>query len=224
MAGRGRLAARDLVPHKRVVALGKMNGWIPAADPLHFDKPVAGVGLGLTFGKTMAAADRSARVGLVPCARGGTSVTWWQKDAAAHPLFGSIYQDTLHRMKIARRAGTLKGVLWHQGESDMARPERYEELLVRFIADLRRDLEAPETPFVVGLLGMWREQDPKQAEGAKRINAILRGLPGEVNHCAVVDSEGLVNKPDDVGHFDAPSLREFGRRYAEAVRKLQADQ
>jgi hypothetical protein len=119
------------------------------------------------------------------------------------------------------QSGVLKGILWHQGESDQNRPESYEAALLRFVADLRSDLDAEDVPFVVGLLGMWREEDPKQADGARAINAILRGLPNQLDHCAVVDSSGLTNKPDDVGHFNSASLREFGRRYAAAMRSVQ---
>ena len=51
MAGRGDVEEQDRVPHPRVFMLTKNNEWKPAVDPLHFDKSVAGVGLGKTFVK-----------------------------------------------------------------------------------------------------------------------------------------------------------------------------
>ena len=43
MAGRGVVAPEDKVPHKRVLSLNKEDKWVPAVDPIHFDKPIAGV-------------------------------------------------------------------------------------------------------------------------------------------------------------------------------------
>lgn len=49
MAGCGTVEAQDKTPHPRVLMLNKADAWVPAIDPLHFDKPAAGVGLGKTF-------------------------------------------------------------------------------------------------------------------------------------------------------------------------------
>jgi hypothetical protein len=49
MGGRGTVEAQDKTPHPRVLMLNKANEWVPAIDPLHFDKAAAGVGLGKTF-------------------------------------------------------------------------------------------------------------------------------------------------------------------------------
>ena len=54
MAGRGVVAEEDLKPHPRVVMFSKEETWVPAIDPMHFDKPVAGVGLGKAFGLEIA--------------------------------------------------------------------------------------------------------------------------------------------------------------------------
>ncbi|MCP5115833.1 MAG: sialate O-acetylesterase [bacterium] len=221
MAGRGKVANEDRQPRPRVFALDEQGKWAPAVDPIHFDKPIAGVGLGRTFGIEMAKRNPDARIGLIPCARGGTSILAWQKDAEPHPRFGPMYADTVRRVRAALNDGELKGILWHQGESDTKRAGDYEELVPRFFGDLRRDLEAVDVPLVVGLLGNWRENDPKQREGAIRINAVFRNLPQRIQSAAWVDSAGLTNKPDDPSHFNAASYRELGRRYAAAMEKLQ---
>jgi len=49
MAGCGTVEAQDKTPHPRVLMLNMADAWVPAIDPLHFDKPAAGVGLGKTF-------------------------------------------------------------------------------------------------------------------------------------------------------------------------------
>ena len=49
---------------------------------------------------------------------------------------------------------------------------------------------------------------------------VIRELDG--TRVAFVSSQGLTHK-GDVLHFDSPSLREFGRRYAHAFLMLDAD-
>jgi len=46
MAGRGIISAEDEKIHPRVFMLSKDGKWKPAVDPIHYDKTVAGVGLG----------------------------------------------------------------------------------------------------------------------------------------------------------------------------------
>ena len=47
-------------------------------------------------------------------------------------------------------------------------------------------------------------------------------LAAAVPRCAWVSSEGLNHRGDQL-HFDSPSLRTLGRRYAEAFFKLQGE-
>ena len=49
MAGRGKVEAQDREPLPRVWMLNKALAWVPAIDPVHFDKTVAGVGIARSF-------------------------------------------------------------------------------------------------------------------------------------------------------------------------------
>ena len=52
MAGRGVVEEQDRQPIPRVFMLNKAMEWVPAVDPVHFDKPdIAGVGLARSFAK-----------------------------------------------------------------------------------------------------------------------------------------------------------------------------
>ena len=54
MAGRGKLASEELAPSEKLLMLTEDLEWVPAKNPLHFDKPkMAGVGPGLSFGELM---------------------------------------------------------------------------------------------------------------------------------------------------------------------------
>ncbi len=220
MAGRGKVADEDRVPNPRVLMLTKGNKWAAAVDPLHFDKPkIVGVGVGRTFGIEIASDDPDVTIGLIPCAVGGSPISSWEPGAFYRPTNSHPYDDALRRAKVALQAGTLKGILWHQGESDSKPPlaEAYEQKLHALIARLRNELHAASVPFIAGQLGQFEERP--WDEHRKLVNAAHQSLSTKVARAAFVNSNGLAHKGDEV-HFDAASYRELGRRYAAAYRKL----
>jgi hypothetical protein len=220
MAGRGVVTPADTAPHPRVLMLNKAGEWVPAVDPMHFDKPAAvGVGLGRTFGITVAEATRGVTIGLIPCAVGGSPIDAWQPGVLYSPTKSHPWDDALRRAQVALRSGTLKGILWHQGESD-ANAElapKYREKLYSLIARLRSGLRAPGVPFIVGQLGQFA--DNPWSEFKRQVDQVHQTLPQNVRHTAFVSSDGLKHKGDKV-HFDADSYRELGRRYAKAYLEL----
>jgi hypothetical protein len=220
MAGRGVVTAADKTPPARVLMLNRDGQWVAATDPLHFDKPAAGVGLGRTFGIQVAAATPGVTIGLIPCAVGGSPIEAWVPGYFYNATQSHPWDDAIRRARIALRAGTLKGILWHQGESDANRQfaPLYEARLHDLVARLRAELAAPALPFILGQLG--RFADAPWDEFKVQVDRVHRDLPGKVKGTAFVSSEGLVHKGDKV-HFDAGSYREFGRRYAEVYLRLR---
>jgi hypothetical protein len=219
MAGRGVVEEVDKKPHARVLMFTKEQKWAPALDPLHFDKPIAGVGLGSAFGRVMADANPGVTIGLVPCAVGGTSLERWQKGK-------DLYEAALVRIKAAMKDGTLKGILWHQGENDsgdLEKSQTYATRLAAMVSDWRKDLDAPNVPFVAGKLGEFLSETSKDGKPVhwKLVNEQIAQIPTLVKNSAVVESTGLKHK-GDVVHFDSASLREFGKHYAKAMQELQA--
>lgn len=199
MAGRGIVEAQDKVPILNVYALQKDDTWSLAIDPLHWDKPVAGVGLGRSFARTV-----GGRIGLIPAAFGGTSLDEWKPGS---PLF----TEAVRRTKIAMKSGRLRGILWHQGEADSGKRELAESYAERWkvmMMAMKAELGAPDVPVVVGELAHFL--DPAKQPFAAEINQQLRLLPAQV-----ASAEGLHDKGDQL-HFDAASQREFGQRYAQA--------
>jgi len=204
MAGRGKVEAEDKVTHPRVLTLTKENTWRLASDPLHFDKGAAGVGLGLTFAKTIAEANPDITVGLIPSAVGGTSLNAW-----ANPQ-GPLYTNAQARTERARQDGALVGFLWHQGERGPG-PEAYPKLFESFVKRLRTELaEGKELPILVGGLSDGIKATP--------MNAMLAKLPDTVPQCGFVSATGLAGGL----HFTAEAYREFGRRYAAAWQAITA--
>lgn len=220
MAGRGIVEDQDVLEVPHVLTLRKDNTWAPATDPLHFDKKMAGVGPGRTFGITMAQQNPSRTIGLVPCAVGGTSIRFWQPGAYDNRTDTHPYDDMLARVTKAMQHGTLKGILWHQGESDSAMGSEgtYLGRLVDLVNRLRHDLEAENVPFVVGQLG--RFQGRPWNEGREKVDLAHKRLSASVYNTGFVYTDDLTDKGDRT-HFDARSARTLGRRFAVKMRELQ---
>ena len=125
----------------------------------------------------------------------------------------------MQRAHLALKAGTLKGILWHQGESDSTDQlaPAYEAKLHDLIARLRKELDGPQVPFIAGQMGVFAESPWNDAK--KQVDQAHRDLPKKVENTAFVSAEGLHHRGDKV-HFDSPSYRELGKRYAEAFLKM----
>lgn len=219
MAGRGKIGPEDKQPHPRVVTLAKDGRWKPAADPLHFDKPIAGVGLGRSFAFELVKKDPTIVIGLVPVAAGGSPIASWEPGGYHGQTKSHPYDDAIKRVKSAMEVGVLKGILWHQGESD-SKPELaevYEEKLTALLVRFRNDLKAPKVPFIIGQLGQFPDK-PWNASRTK-VDAAHQAVAKKVPLTTFVSSKGLTAMSDNV-HFDSKSLREFGRRYAKAYLEL----
>jgi hypothetical protein len=164
----------------------------------------------------MRKANPDVTIALVPSAVGGTPLSRWSKD-------GDLYKRSLRRAKVALESGTLKGILWHQGESDCGSVETansYGQRLAQMIADLRAELNAPDGPFVAGELGVFLTEASTRP-GLATVKQALKDLPASVKNTATASADGLEHKGDKV-HFDRAGLKKFGQRYAEAMQKLQA--
>jgi hypothetical protein len=193
--------------------LDRAGRWVPAVEPMHFDKPSAGVGPGRAFGAELARLTGD-EVGLVPAAVGGSSITLWVPGAYDSVTRTHPYDDAVRRARLAMRRGPLTAVLWHQGESDAnARnaPE-YAQRLRDLISRFRTDLGAPDVPFLIGELGQFRHWTAYDST----VDAAHREMARTLAHVTFVSSDGLSHKGDSL-HFDAPSARELGRRFAAAL-------
>jgi len=217
MAGRGVPSQQDKTAHRRVFVLNKQNAWVPAVEPLHFDKPgMVGVGPGLAFGKAMAEANPDVTIGLIPCAVGGSPISVWKPYVFYNQTGVYPYDDALMRCRIAMQRGVLKGILWHQGESDSNAKDGplYQQRLTELIARLRRAMKDPSLSFVAGM--------PAQAFVARKPESKLvmdatKAVAKAEKNVYWVTASGLRCKADRV-HFNAGSARKLGQRYAQALR------
>lgn len=130
----------------------------------------------------------------------------------ANSYGGNPYERLIEMAKIAQKSGVIKGILLHQGESntgDKTWPAQVKKIYDDILADLGM---APNSiPIIAGEL-VAAEQGGKCASH----NAIIATLPQEIPKAIVVSSKGITAINDGL-HFDSAGVREFGRRYAEAL-------
>jgi len=220
MAGRGKATSADKKPFDRVLMYTKEGEWKPATAPLHFDKPkIVGVGIGRSFAKKVLGERKDITIGLIPCAVGGSPIDSWTEGAFYKPTKSHPWDDALRRAKAALKTGRLKGILWHQGESD-SKPglaQAYAKKLHALVARFRKELKAKNVPFIAGQMGQFEERP--WSDDKKLVDQAHQDLSKHVSNSAFVSSDGLKHKGDKV-HFDADSYRELGRRYADAYLQL----
>lgn len=220
MAGRGKLTAENRISSGRIYKLDAQGQWQQADEPIHFDKKVAGVGLAASFARMVADRDKDVKIGLIPCAVGGTRIDRWIEG-------GDLWSNAVSRTKVALKSGKLKAILFHQGETDAASEKNTLAWAGRFesmVKSLRR--EFGDVPFIAGELGRYLEhyRDKRgKTINWEQINSALHGFNGKIDRFRVVSSKDLTANADNL-HFNAQSLREFGRRYAQALFDLRERQ
>jgi len=206
MAGRAPIAKENQGVIDRCFLLNGEDKFEPAKNPLNRYSTIRkGLKMqkmnpGFSFSKAMLKEDPKMTIGLVVNAKGGSSIKQWTRDSR-------FYKEALRRMKAAMKNGELKGVLWHQGETDHKDPD-YLAKLKELVKNLRKDLGSPKLPFVAG-----------QVHNAKEVNEQIAKLSTELPHTGVVRSEGLTTM--DRWHFDAKSMKLIGERYAVEMLKIQ---
>lgn len=220
MAGRGAVGDVEPISNPNTYML-RMGRWRPMSEPINVDRPIdysgtlalySGVGPAASFADSYAK-HYNEKVGLIPCADGGSSLVDWQVD-------GQLFLHAFYQAKLAMNISQLTGIIWHQGEAecnDIECAATYRERFLVIMNELQTRLGV-KLPIVVGEIGyFFADYDPKP-KYLDIVNTELNRLADEDN-IAVVSATGLVDRGDKL-HFDAKSQREFGRRYFEAYRKL----
>ena len=216
MAGRGFL--RDVPPiYDEHINMLRNGRWQTMQEPIHNDRPFAGVGLAASFAAAWRVENDHEQIGLIPCADGGTSLDDWA-------VGGTLYDHAVFQTKLALRSSRLAGILWHQGESDSFanRASAYYEKFFRIVEAFRRDLNSPTIPLMIGGLGDYLVGGLYGAHLTEypQVNQVLLEFARTVPYCYFVAASGLTANPDGI-HLDALSQRLFGIRYFDAFHRRQ---
>lgn len=212
MAGRGVIEAEDTTEHNRVFMLNAADEFVLAKEPLHFDKSNRGVGPGLAFGKAMAEANPKIKIGLIPAAVGGTKISYWEPGNSR-----GLYEEAIRKAKVAMKYGTLKGIVWQQGESDSNTKDAplYKERLLKLLTAFRKDLGNNNLPIVIGGLG-----DFLKSSQYKVVNKSLQETANEIGNAGFSEASTLGHIGDRL-HFNSKAQRENGNNMAKAMLKLK---
>ena len=229
-----------------------------ALDPLHlpFDpdsedgKDESYIGLGLSFAKR-AISDTTADVVLVPAAWSGSSFcaendlppgNWMPAPSDDENLGNTLIFDravTRANIALEQTGGVLRGILWHQGESDAfdnCAPQYQQNL--QDLAQALRDqvktvgndnlLRAADStiPFVVGTMSRGADDrgDLSEYLDAKQtIDNVHRNVSSLIEnsevsiHDDLTPANGYPCGNSSCIHFGPGALREMGSRYYDAM-------
>ncbi len=224
MAGRGVIGSVPPIDPRGMMFMLRNGRWVPMSEPINPDRQIfvekdtdyrSGVSLAASFAESYA--NRfGQKVGLIPCADGGTSLSEWQPDSV-------LFDHAVFQTRLAMRSSELKGILWHQGENDsrdMADVNAYPDRFFAMLDELIARIGAPESiPVVVGEVS---ELMAARWPYVREMNRALNGIASARENIGFAKQDGLTIGPDGI-HFSGPSYREFGRRYFDAYEKLRRE-
>jgi hypothetical protein len=129
-------------------------------DTVSLDKH-PGVGPALAMADAFAAKYPYVKLGLIPCAKSGSSIEEWRPDRSRSTLYGSC----LYRQAQARLKGKVRAVLFWQGGEDGKKKKaakHWGKNFERMVTAWRTDLGDPNLPVILLVLKPGTEQTLKK--------------------------------------------------------------
>lgn len=219
MAGRGKVEPIDTIPDSRIFTINKAGELILAKEPLHFyEHTMTGLDCGLSLGKELLKnIPDSISLLIIPTAVGGSSISQWINDSTFRNV--TLLTNFKKRTEIGKKYGTIKGILWHQGENDATVQETieiYDKQLQKLFTLFRNEIDNSELPIIIGELGSFS----KTADNWQAINSKIEEYVKTDPNSYLIKTNDLKDKGDRV-HFDSRGQREIGKRFAEKFIKIE---
>ena len=244
MEGQGDIGDQDRSVDERFQLLWSADGgscnqgaskgkWIKATPPLAHCQG-AKLGPADYFGRTMVEkADSQIKVGIISVAVAGCSIKLFDKDnyksyvssqqgqswmiQRINAYGGNPYGRLIEMAKKAQEDGVIKGIIFHQGETDAGDgnwPSAVKKVYDNIIKDLGLD---NDIPFLAG--------EVLRTGVSKGANNNIAKLPQQSKNFYVVSSEGFNQALGDGQnvHFTSQEYRDFGKRYAEKMIEVLGD-
>ena len=207
--------------------------WIKAVPPLAHCQG-AKLGPADYFGRTMVEkTDPQIKVGIISVAVAGCSIKLFDKDnyksyvssqqgqswmiQRINTYGGNPYGRLIEMAKKAQEDGVIKGIIFHQGETDAGDgnwPPAVKKVYDNIIKDLGLD---SDIPFLAG--------EVLRSGVSSGANNNIAKLPQQSKNFYVVSSEGFNQALGDGQnvHFTSQEYRDFGKRYAEKMIEVLGD-
>ena len=244
MEGQGDIGNEDKNVDERFQLLWSADGgscnqgaskgkWIKAVPPLAHCQG-AKLGPADYFGRTMVEkTDSKIKVGIISVAVAGCSIKLFDKDnyksyvssqqgqswmiQRINAYGGNPYGRLIEMAKKAQEDGVIKGIIFHQGETDAGDgnwPSAVKKVYDNIIKDLGL---GSDIPFLAG-------EVLRSGVSAGANNNIAK-LPQQSKNFYVVSSEGFNQALGDGQnvHFTSQEYRDFGKRYAEKMIEVLGD-
>jgi sialate O-acetylesterase len=210
MAGRAPITGEVSGPIDGISLFNDVGNWEPAANPMNaysnIRKEISLQKVSPSYAFATTLSEYVQRdIGLVVNARGGTAIAAFARGEYRDPMFA--------RLREGAKFGELKGVIWHQGESDNSRAGSYMADLQLLVGDLRS--EFGDAYFVAGQMGGWNAQGADTPKYAN-INDTITKIKNYLSNADYVTNERL-DHIGDYAHFDLESQVLLGQRYAKKV-------
>ncbi len=217
MAGRGLVEPEDTISNKRIWSMDAKGQLIYAKEPLHFYEPTrTGLDCGVSFARTLLKnIPENVSILLVPTAIGGSSIQQWLGDSLYRGVH--LMQNFEEKLAMGKKYGTIKGILWHQGESD-AKPARiaiHQEQMDKLVSHFRDRTQIKNLPFIIGELGAYSNSNNYW----QQINQTLAAYTKQDRYARLIHTQDLKHGGDSV-HFNSEGQRLMGKRFAEAYWEL----
>ena len=205
--------------------------WIKAVPPLAHCQG-AKLGPADYFGRTMVEkTDSQIRVGIIVVAVAGCSIKLFDKDNYANyartqqswmtqrinTYGGNPYGRMIEMAKKAQEEGVIKGIIFHQGETD-AGDGQWPSAVKKVYDNIIKDLGlGSDIPFLAG--------EVLRSGSSSGANQNIAKLPQQSKNFYVVSSEGFNQALGDGQnvHFTSQEYRDFGKRYAEKMIEVLGD-
>jgi hypothetical protein len=228
MEGQGIIEAQDRVTNPRVKMLqdstcpnlNRVYGsWYTAAPPLN--RCWGRLGPGDSFGRMLGekAPSYVKTIGLVNVSVSGCNIYIYKKgcpdglDQYSKGIpFNCGYTWLLDLAKKAQQVGVIKGIIFHQGETNTSDPN-WKFTIQQIVADLKADLGLGDIPFLAGELLYAKYNSCCSAH-----NVEINKLPSLIPNAHVISAAELPGA--DAAHFTSASYRTLGERYAQKMLKL----
>ena len=244
MEGQGNIESQDKTVDERFQVMwaadngscnqGMSKGkWSKAVPPLAHCNG-AKLGPADYFGRTMVEkTDSKIRVGIIEVAIAGCSIKLFDKDNYSsyvnsqrgqdwmiqriNAYGGNPYGRMIEMAKKAQEDGVIKGIIFHQGETD-AGDGNWLSAVKKVYDNIIKDLGlGNDIPFLAG--------EVLRSGVSSGANQNIAKLPQQSKNFYVVSSEGFNQALGDGQnvHFTSQEYRDFGKRYAEKMIEVLGD-
>jgi hypothetical protein len=212
MAGRGKIEPIDTIPNNRLLTLDKQGQLILAKEPLHYYEPSrTGLDCGVSFGTIiLKKLPQNNYVLVLPTAVGGSSIQQWINDSTFRDV--KLLSNFKEKVELGKKYGTIKSLLWHQGENDATNEENinlYQKRLSILFSTFRKIVKNDTLPIIIGELGSYYNKNEKW----QRINNAIHTFTKKDKFSEYITTQDFNHRGDGL-HFDSNGQRKMGERFA----------